>query len=45
MIRKRFQNELQIFLECETNLGLRNKNIHAMKCNQSNYLNIFPIAI
>jgi hypothetical protein len=34
---KRFQNKIWIFLKSETNLGPRNKNMYAMKCNLSNY--------
>jgi hypothetical protein len=34
---KRFKNEIQIFLKSKNNLGLRDKNMHAMKCNLWNY--------
>jgi hypothetical protein len=37
---KTFQNEIWVFLKNETNLGLRNKNMHAMKRTLSNYLKI-----
>jgi hypothetical protein len=36
--RKRFlKNEIQIFLKSRNNLGLRDKNMHDMKYNLSNY--------
>jgi hypothetical protein len=38
--RKRFKNEIQIFLKSKNNLVLRHKNMHAMKCNLSNYSKI-----
>jgi hypothetical protein len=31
------KNGIQIYLKSETNQGLSNKNMHAMKCNLSNY--------
>jgi PHP family Zn ribbon phosphoesterase len=34
---KDFKNEIQIFSKSEIDLGLRNKNMHAMKYNLSNY--------
>jgi hypothetical protein len=39
--RKRFQNEIWIFLKNKIDLGLRNKNMHAMKCNLTKYSKIF----
>jgi hypothetical protein len=32
-------------LKSETNPGLRNKNMHIIKCNLSNYFKKIPIAI
>jgi hypothetical protein len=38
LIQKKFlKNEIQIFLKSKNNLGLRDKNMHDMKCNLSNY--------
>jgi hypothetical protein len=34
---KRFLNEIWIFSKSKNNLGPKNKNLHAMKCNISNY--------
>jgi hypothetical protein len=36
-----FQNKIWIFPKSEINLGRRNKNMHAMKWNLSNYSKIF----
>jgi hypothetical protein len=41
MVQKRFKNEIWIFSKRENNLGFRNKNMHAMKCNLSNYSKFF----
>jgi hypothetical protein len=34
---KGFQNEIRIFLKHKIDLGFRNENMHAMKCNISDY--------
>jgi hypothetical protein len=39
MIRKKISKQNLNLFKSETNLGPRNKNMYAMKCNLSNYSN------